>query len=390
MRCRLRATIAVLLAVALHATVQLVVGAAALRVRQVPPEPPREAVELTLVATPPPLTAPTPPRAPAEAAPIAQQKTPALPPAVDEPRMAAAPPLAAAPPEVASAPAAPPPARPRSLLERVLAGASPGPLPSADVLDPSLRARPATDAERARRSIQALAAAAAARGAPVVDAGSLIEQLEPLEGGGYRYTTGGFVATIHVDGSVTFVDKDHREGLFSSGLPGRDPDNLLEPYGPAIEPRQRIDGAPMPRAMGTPIADNSTTLGSGSFDPTAALLRAQGQDPYQGEKTCFLDETAPLRADLRETWERAQLAGLRLHLERLWFDDSRPAVERRAALFAAWDECREEAVGLLARQLIESFVRQHLPKGGAHAYGAEELAALNVRRASSASFAPYG
>ena len=120
--------------------------------------------------------------------------------------------------------------------------------------------------------------------APTRDLGELglrksrAEQLEPLEGVGYRYTTGGFVATIHVDGSVTFVDKDHREGLLSSGLPGRDPDNLLEPYGPAIEPRQRIDGAPMPRAMGTPIADNSTTLGSAKM-PVRLLIGLKAMSP---------------------------------------------------------------------------------------------------------------
>jgi hypothetical protein len=44
----------------------------------------------------------------------------------------------------------------------------------------------------------------------------------------------------------------------------------------------------------------------------------------------------------------------------------------------------------LARQLIESFIRQHLPAGSADAYPAVELAALNQRRTSTTRFAPYG
>lgn len=349
------------------------------------------------MVSPAPSSRPIPPapapierrRVPRDEAPLPIVAPPAVEPTTSEPTTSE--PTTGAPPDSAppdSAPLAPP--RPRSLLERVLAGTSGGPAPSLDVLDPSRKAAPESDAERARRKIQALASAVSARGAPPADAGSLVEALEPLEGGGFRYTTGGFVATIHVDGSVTFVDKDHRAGAFASGLPGRDPNNVLQPYGPAIEPYARIDGSPVARAMGIPLVDNSTTLGSGSFDPTAALLRAQGQDPYDGEKLCFLEETEPLRADLRNAWERAQLAGLRLHLERVWFDGDRPAVERRAALFSAWDECREEEVGLLARELIESFIRQHLPAGSADAFPTAELAAFNARRASSREFAPYG
>ena len=395
MRTRSRIAVALVATLALHAGARLLVEDAALRVRRVQPVLPREAVEIALVTEREPSAAP----APSRARQLARTPMPQLAPeeaqsvALVDPHAAAAPAvaedaLAASPNRPLAEPRAP--ARPRSLLERVIAGTSGGPVPGLDVLDPSLRAAPDNDAARARRRIQALASAASARGAPPVDAGSLVEALVPLEGGGYRYATGGFLATIHVDGSVTFVDKDNRTGAFSSGLPGRDPDNLLQPYGPAIEPYARLDGAPVPRVMGMPLADNSTTLGSGSFDPTAALLRAQGQDPYEGEKLCFLEGTLPLRADLRVAHERAQMAGLRLHLEHLWFDSGRPAHERRAALFAAWDECREEEVGLLARELVASFIRQHLPAGSADAFTASELAAQNARRTSSARFAPYG
>lgn len=400
MHPRVRIAASVLAALALHLGVRELIDDTALRVRPVTPALARRAVEIALWSAPTPVApvADLPPRPvmPPTAPPPLEVEAPPpklAAPSLPEPRDDDAPPVAERP-RVVEAPAAAapgsPPLRPRSLLERVLAGSSAGPLPSLDVLDPSRRRAPETDAERARRKIQALASAVSARGAPPTDAGTLVEQLEPLPGGGYRYETGGFVATIDADGSVTFVDKDTHVGALSSGLPGRDPSNPFEPYGPALEPWARPDGTPVARVMGAPVADSSATLGSGSFDPTAALLRAAGTDPYGPEKLCFLEETLPLRADLRAAHERAQLAGLRSHLERLWFDDARPAGERRAALFGAWDECREEAVGLLARQLIESFIRQHLPAGSADAYSADELTALNARRASTVGFAPYG
>lgn len=385
-----RVALALVAALALHLLARALIDGATMRARPVPAQVSRPAVELALwTARPPPppveeeqaRPASTPAPRHHDVAPLIDEAPPPAPPLVDAPP----------PPSAAPLPMAPPPApRPRSLLERVLAGASTAPAPSLELLDPSRRAAPPTDAERARQQIQALARAASARGAPAVDAGSLVEQLEALEGGGYRYVTGGFVATIQVDGSVSFVDTDHREGLFSSALPGRDPTNVFEPYGPTIQLFTRIDGAPVPRVMGIPVADEAATLGSASFDPTAALIRATGQDPYAPEKACFLQDTLSLRADLRAAHERAQMAGLRLHLERLWFDDSRPAAERRAALFAAWDECREEEVGALARELIVSFIRQHLPAGSADAFTADELRALNARRTSTAPFAPYG
>ncbi len=105
----------------------------------------------------------------------------------------------------------------------------------------------------------------------------------------------------------------------------------------------------------------------------------------------------------------ARLASLEDELAALWAE-KRPAAERRRLIFARWDECEEavggpavarvehvaEAVdairkqaGERAREVIEKFVRTHLPAGGGEAYGPEELAALNQGRASRRSFAPY-
>jgi hypothetical protein len=282
------------------------------------------------------------------------------------------------------------PSRPRSFLERVIAGTSGGPAPSVDLLDPhGARAPPrASDAETARRSVDWLVRASSARGAPPVDAGSLLEELEPTEGGGYRYETGGFIAIIAFDGSLVFISKETQTGLASSALPGRSGDPF-EPYGPSLDAPTAVDGTS--RKIGNrPLVDSAVTLGSVSFDATAWLLRAQGQDPYEHERLCFLDDTRDLRADLRVAHERTQMAGLRRALERAWFDEDRPAAQRRAALFAIWDECREEEVGLLGRELVESFVRQHLPSGSIDAFPGAELASLNAQRTSTAEFKPYG
>lgn len=277
--------------------------------------------------------------------------------------------------------------KPRSFLERVIAGTSGGPAPRLDMLDPSGAPAAESDGAKVKRSVDRLVRASAARGAPRTEPIGPVA-LDALEDGTFRYKTGGFVATIGRDGSVAFVNLDNKTGLGSSGLPGRDPDDLFEPYGASIDAPSSVDGAARNRVGNEPTMGNAVTLGSGSFDPTAALLRAQGQDPYEHEKLCFLDDTRDLRADLRKAHERAQMGGLRRALEHAWFDDA-PAPERRAAIFAIWDECREEEVGLLARALVVSFVRQHLPRGSADAFGAAELEALNARRASTSAFEPY-
>lgn len=385
-RSRARVLVAVVIALLAHVSVRELVDASRLRVRPIEPIKDRVAIEVTRAgverapAAPerPPLALDDAPRRVVErkAAPIVDAAESA--PIVDSTPV----------PVVESAPVAPmlpraaPP--PSSFLERVIAGASGVP-----ALDPvaMLRSPPETDAQAAERKIQAFTRAAATRGAPPgPDAGTSLDLLEKLDDGTYRYETGGFIASIQVDGAVVFINKDNNAGLGTSGL-GRD---LLAPYGPAIDPIARIDGAPAQREMGIPMGMPSSTLGSGSFDPTAAMLRAQGQDPYEHEKLCFLDETQELRAGLRVAHEKAQMAGLRRSLERAWFDETHTPAERRAALFAIWDECREEEVGMLARELVESFVRQHLPKGSPDAFTDDELAALNATRTSTMEFAPYG
>jgi hypothetical protein len=384
-RSRSRVLAAVVIALAVHVSAREIVDAAQLRVRPVVRSD--STGERLVVDVAHPASARAPAVAPLESAPVRKARvTPPPAPPLPAPEIIVetvrdvveSPAPAPVEPMLPRAPA------PRSFLERVIAGSSGLPPPNVDDM---FRAPHESDAASAERKIQAFARAAAAHGAPPgPDAGSIIEQLERLDDGTYRYETGGFVATIQVDGAVLFINKDNAAGLGASGL-GRD---VYAPYGPSINPIARIDGAQPVREYGIPLGTPSTTLGSGSFDPTAALLRAQGQEPYEHEKMCFLDDTRDLRAELRVAHEKAQMAGLRRSLERAWFDDARPAVERRAALFAIWDECREEEVGLLARELVESFVRQHLPKDSPDAFSVDELAALYATRTSRSEFSPYG
>lgn len=359
MRASRRVLVATLLAVALHLVVIRAVDEGWLG--RGPVRPARERVTISLVPPPPSPSS----EARQEARPQAGSSSPVAGGPVarrssDRPRAPADPPRsapssapgAAAPsePSVPSGPSGPSepdgpslrPEKPQSFLERVIAGTHGGPAPRLDDLDPSRNsAGPAeTDGARAKRLVDGIARV----DAPPRETGPAPLRLERTKDGGFLYTTGGFFAEIHKDGSVTFKNRDFQ-------------------------------------------AETLTTV---RFDPTAALIRAQGQDPYEHEKACFLDDTADLRADLREKHEQTRLAHLRRALERTWFDAPGPGVKRRAALFELWDECREEQVGLQAREMVVSFIRQHLPRGSAEAFTDGELAKLNSRRASAMEFRPYG
>lgn len=131
-----------------------------------------------------------------------------------------------------------------------------------------------------------------------------------------------------------------------------------------------------------------------TFDVTDAVMRAQGMDPYVHERQWFMRETRELRERLAgAARERERAAGLRAledRLARVWTDRSRPARERRAAIFEMWDDCADDAVGASARAIVVRFIQRHLPAGSHDAYGEAELAALNARRVSPLPFAPYG
>jgi hypothetical protein len=272
----------------------------------------------------------------------------------------------------------------RGRIERTIQGTQQGPQPSLDALDPTHELRDDDgDAAKAKRFIDKLARVDSLPKngkPPPLD-------LVPNDRGGYLYSTGGFTAEIHEDGTVTFKDKHGDASIIGDGKP-RDPMPTPHQLGDI-----RRDSATMVNGSLNSELDQmspSANLVSGSFDPTAEIMRAMGKDPYAAEHICFLDETADLRADMRLKFELKQLGGLRKDLERVWFD-GRPASERRAQLFALWDDCRDDGeVGDRAREIVLSFIRQQLPKGSVDAFTDVEIASFNAHRSSAIAFKPYG
>ncbi|HEY5948734.1 MAG TPA: hypothetical protein VIV40_24755 [Kofleriaceae bacterium] len=130
----------------------------------------------------------------------------------------------------------------------------------------------------------------------------------------------------------------------------------------------------------------------GFADITAYLHRKYVGDPYASRKLKLLDDTRDERVAMG-TAHRAQQAVrsaefMTRNLQALWAREPSP-IARRAALFELWDECGEDDPGVRARAVVIGWIRTHLPAGSADAYTADELTALQARRTSSASFAPY-
>jgi hypothetical protein len=163
-------------------------------------------------------------------------------------------------------------------------------------------------------------------------------KLEPRSDGSYVYNGAGMRATVLPDGRVEFQDKI------------RDLNTIME------------------------------------------ALASDGQR-NTAEKRRFMADTAALREQLALSAEaknqRLGLSRLRSALERVWHDNASSLPQKRAALFALWDECASDASGSAAQASIEAFIRQQLPLGSPLAFSASELAQLNRRRVSRRSFDPY-
>ncbi|MEZ4326993.1 MAG: hypothetical protein R3B40_17375 [Polyangiales bacterium] len=175
--------------------------------------------------------------------------------------------------------------------------------------------------------------------------------------GSYRYRGHAFTAQIDREGQVHFSD---RTGMAYNG--GGDlPDSVSVSFG---------------------------------FDLTDAAYRRRGQDPYQAERAWFMRETEELREELqREARERARTTLARRvagRAQQTWDTVERSPEARRRRIFALWDDCAEDDLdGDAAREAIVGWVRRHLPQGSEHAFSPAELSALNGRRQSRGTFAPY-
>lgn len=138
-------------------------------------------------------------------------------------------------------------------------------------------------------------------------------------------------------------------------------------------------------------------VAGGRFDLTGYLHRKYVGDPYASRKLKILDQTRDERARAGGVYRAEQLDRsaelVQLNLEALWRHTPDPA-ERRAALFAVWDECEEGAsmrgeAGERARKMIIGWIRAKLPRGTEGAFTADEIAKHDGARRSQQRFVPY-
>jgi hypothetical protein len=132
------------------------------------------------------------------------------------------------------------------------------------------------------------------------------------------------------------------------------------------------------------------SLLGGKLDLTSYLMRKVGIDPNSSRKLKLLDDTRAERAERGEQYRSQQYAKsaelMQANLRRSWAS-TQSADERRAVLFALWDECDEgdgEAgqAGEHARAMVIGWIHAHTT------YTSEQLEALNARRTSHQPFAP--
>lgn len=213
--------------------------------------------------------------------------------------------------------------------------------------------------------------------------------LVPRPDGTFAYVDPGdrFSALVRRDGSVLFADRWRRlhsnERLSGRGL-------TLPPEGArAINPFR----------------------GLGLRGPNEWALAVAGQDRQAVAKAGFLARTFGFRHRLAVGFAALQFReGLRAlpgQLLAIWTDSQRSATERRRLLFRRWDDAAEGTprlgvndaaaavdverarTALVARELVEAFVRRHLPDGSIDAYTPDELRRLNATRRSRDAFDPY-
>jgi hypothetical protein len=130
---------------------------------------------------------------------------------------------------------------------------------------------------------------------------------------------------------------------------------------------------------------------SGGFDITDWAMKGKKQDPYRYEKEKFLKYTQKKRDELarkaREADMENSLAELPNTCDEIWRQRSRPAPQRRKALYELWRDVEDTDAGGRARDVIVEYVRRHLPAGSADAFTDEELALYNAN--SKHKFEPY-
>ena len=138
---------------------------------------------------------------------------------------------------------------------------------------------------------------------------------------------------------------------------------------------------------------------SGSFDLTDAALAAFGDVLYPYRKLKAMDQTREARAAMgvraRRQSLQSALMRFRRDLDRIWGNTQISAKQRRAILFALWDECAEAGpeevlkTATAIRKIVIDFVRHKLPQGSPRAFTTSEIDTLNAQRSSKQPFRPY-
>jgi hypothetical protein len=129
---------------------------------------------------------------------------------------------------------------------------------------------------------------------------------------------------------------------------------------------------------------------SGGFDMTDWIMKGKKQDPYRYEKEKFLKYTQKKRDEMakkaREADIENSLAQLPFTCDDIWRQRSKPAAQRRKALYELWRDVEDTDAGSRAREIIVEYVRRHLPAGSPDAFTDEELAMYNT---GGRKFDPY-
>jgi len=230
-------------------------------------------------------------------------------------------------------------------------------------------------------------------------------QLRPQRDGTYRSDQGVFTARVDKDGSVKL--KDARNFRFGVPDPRRIPKMIGQGVGRWYERNDKTPGDPNSepinsnRAAGgdtRPDHGETVPLIGGSFDLGDAFMRSHGQDPYASQKLKYLDSTRDERVQIGTKYRKQQLEQssrlMQRNIDALWSRTADPAA-RKQGLFELWDDCAETGDpalvdgGQAARRMVVGVIRARFPPGSKHAFTAEELAGLNRKRVSKATFAPY-
>lgn len=213
----------------------------------------------------------------------------------------------------------------------------------------------------------------------------------PMRGARYHFRGVGFDALIRADGSVQYRDKSGFQSMTGStaaiGRVGRDT-LVRSEGGEEYRDKSGLESSLKPGKDAKPVP----TFGIGFRDsPVANLL---GGAAHASERRSFLERTRALRELLYERAVRVALERASEHLKMQLrpiaseLDGGDPKVAH-TRLFALWDECSEDEVGMQARRRIAAFIRESCPEGSAQAFTPDELSTLNQRRASRQPFAPY-